>query len=135
MLRMPLHPVALELLRDVGPMAVSSANISGRPPATTVAEAPEQLGRSVAVYLDGGAVPGRRRVDDRRPHRRRAAVTATWTDAGRVCPARSSQTTEMSRSDRQRLAPGQQTAPRAARDHPRAWACLPGPPGALLHGQ
>ena len=39
MLRMPLHPVALELLREIGPMAVSSANISGRPPATTVAEA------------------------------------------------------------------------------------------------
>src|SRR6185312_14902318 len=34
MLRMPLHPVALELLRDVGPMAVSSANVSGRPPAS-----------------------------------------------------------------------------------------------------
>jgi len=30
MLRMPLHPVAIELLREVGPMAVSSANISGR---------------------------------------------------------------------------------------------------------
>ncbi|WP_158893081.1 L-threonylcarbamoyladenylate synthase [Amycolatopsis anabasis] len=54
MLRMPLHPVALELLRDVGPMAVSSANVSGRPPATTAAEAQEQLGDSVAVYLDGG---------------------------------------------------------------------------------
>ena len=54
MLRMPLHPVALELLREIGPMAVSSANISGRPPATTVAEATEQLGGSVAVYLDGG---------------------------------------------------------------------------------
>jgi tRNA threonylcarbamoyl adenosine modification protein (Sua5/YciO/YrdC/YwlC family) len=54
MLRMPLHPVALELLRDVGPMAVSSANISGRPPATTVAEALEQLDGSAAVYLDGG---------------------------------------------------------------------------------
>ena len=53
MLRMPLHPVALELLRDVGPMAVSSANISGRPPATTVADAVEQLGDSAAVYLDG----------------------------------------------------------------------------------
>ena len=33
MLRMPLHPVAIELLREVGPMAVSSANVSGRPPA------------------------------------------------------------------------------------------------------
>ncbi|PRX49221.1 tRNA threonylcarbamoyl adenosine modification protein (Sua5/YciO/YrdC/YwlC family) [Prauserella shujinwangii] len=54
MLRMPLHPVALELLRDVGPMAVSSANVSGRPPASTAQEAQDQLGESVAVYLDGG---------------------------------------------------------------------------------
>ena len=53
MLRMPLHPVALELLRDVGPMAVSSANVSGEPPATTAAEAQAQLGDSVTVYLDG----------------------------------------------------------------------------------
>jgi tRNA threonylcarbamoyl adenosine modification protein (Sua5/YciO/YrdC/YwlC family) len=52
--RMPLHPVAIELLQATGPMAVSSANISGRPPATTVDEAVEQLGESVAVYLDGG---------------------------------------------------------------------------------
>lgn len=54
MLRMPLHPVAIELLREVGPMAVSSANISGSPPASSAAEAMEQLGDSVAVYLDGG---------------------------------------------------------------------------------
>lgn len=54
MLRMPLHPVALELLREVGPLAVSSANRSGRPPATTAAQAREQLGDAVAVYLDGG---------------------------------------------------------------------------------
>ncbi len=54
MLRMPLHPVALELLRDVGPMAVSSANVSGQPPAASAAQAQEQLGDEVAVYLDGG---------------------------------------------------------------------------------
>ena len=54
MLRMPLHPVALELLRDVGPMAVSSANVSGSPPAASASEAEAQLGESVAVYLDGG---------------------------------------------------------------------------------
>jgi L-threonylcarbamoyladenylate synthase len=52
--RMPLHPVAIELLEITGPMAVSSANISGKPPALTAAEAQEQLGDSVAVYLDGG---------------------------------------------------------------------------------
>jgi tRNA threonylcarbamoyl adenosine modification protein (Sua5/YciO/YrdC/YwlC family) len=54
MLRMPLHPVALELLREVGPMAVSSANRSGQPPATTAAQARDQLGDRVPVLLDGG---------------------------------------------------------------------------------
>lgn len=54
MLRMPLHPVALELLAEVGPLAVSSANVSGQPPAKTAAEAREQLGDLVGVYLDGG---------------------------------------------------------------------------------
>ncbi|MHA6805468.1 L-threonylcarbamoyladenylate synthase [Salinifilum ghardaiensis] len=53
-LRMPLHPVALDLLREVGPMAVSSANRSGQPPAGTAAEAQRQLDDSVDVYLDGG---------------------------------------------------------------------------------
>ncbi|MGI4893694.1 MAG: L-threonylcarbamoyladenylate synthase [Janthinobacterium lividum] len=56
-LRMPLHPVALELLQRTGPLAVSSANLSGHPAATLVAEAVEQLGSSVRVYLDGGASP------------------------------------------------------------------------------
>lgn len=54
MLRMPLHPVAIELLREVGPMAVSSANISGRPPAVAADEARRQLGDLVEVYLDAG---------------------------------------------------------------------------------
>lgn len=57
MLRMPLHPVALDLLRMVGPMAVSSANRSGHPPATAVDQAVEQLGDRVDVYLDGGPAP------------------------------------------------------------------------------
>src|SRR6516225_11208678 len=54
MLRMPLHPVAIELLREVGPMAVSSANISGRRAAVTIDDARNQLGDLVEVYLDGG---------------------------------------------------------------------------------
>jgi tRNA threonylcarbamoyl adenosine modification protein (Sua5/YciO/YrdC/YwlC family) len=53
--RMPLHPVALELLRRTGPLAVSSANKTGRSAATTAGDAQEQLGEDVAVYLDGGA--------------------------------------------------------------------------------
>lgn len=52
--RMPLHPVALELLKDVGPMAVSSANLTGHPPPQDCDAAHEMLGDSVAIYLDGG---------------------------------------------------------------------------------
>jgi L-threonylcarbamoyladenylate synthase len=55
--RMPLHPVALELLRDVGPMAVSSANRSGQQPAPTGELAREQLGEAVAIYLEAGVSP------------------------------------------------------------------------------
>lgn len=52
--RMPLHPVALELLARTGPMAVSSANRSGQPAALTAEQARGQLGDSVQLYLDGG---------------------------------------------------------------------------------
>src|SRR5271165_3309126 len=54
-IRMPEHPVALDLLRETGPMAVSSANATGSAAATTAAEARDQLGESVTVYLDGGS--------------------------------------------------------------------------------
>ncbi|GII20822.1 L-threonylcarbamoyladenylate synthase [Planosporangium mesophilum] len=50
--RMPLHPVALEVLRETGPMAVSSANKAGQPLPRTVEEAREQLGYAVSVYLE-----------------------------------------------------------------------------------
>lgn len=53
--RMPLHPVAIELLSETGPLAVSSANKHGQPPPVTAAEAEAQLGEAAAVYLDGGA--------------------------------------------------------------------------------
>ncbi|MFC4335698.1 L-threonylcarbamoyladenylate synthase [Salininema proteolyticum] len=52
--RMPLHPLALELLKETGPMAVSSANKTGQPPAATAAEAKKQLGSSVTTYLEAG---------------------------------------------------------------------------------
>jgi L-threonylcarbamoyladenylate synthase len=52
--RMPLHQLTLELLKETGPLAVSSANRSGAPPARTAADAETQLGESVEVYLDGG---------------------------------------------------------------------------------
>ena len=52
--RMPQDQVALDLLAQTGPMAVSSANLTGLPAATTAEGAREQLGDLVEVYLDGG---------------------------------------------------------------------------------
>ncbi|HEV7172116.1 L-threonylcarbamoyladenylate synthase [Pedococcus sp.] len=57
-LRMPEDDIALALLSEVGPMAVTSANLTGHPAATTVTEAAAQLGAAVAVYLDGGPSTG-----------------------------------------------------------------------------
>jgi len=53
-LRMPDQEFTLALLRKTGPLAVSSANSTGRPAASTAAEAAAQLGRKVSLYLDGG---------------------------------------------------------------------------------
>lgn len=52
--RMPLHPIALDLLRRTGPLAVSSANKTGKPAAVTAGQAEEQFEEAVSVYLDGG---------------------------------------------------------------------------------
>ncbi|MEW1657757.1 MULTISPECIES: L-threonylcarbamoyladenylate synthase [unclassified Streptomyces] len=55
--RMPLHPVAIELLTEFGPMAVSSANLTGHPSPQDCDAAQEMLGDSVSVYLDAGPTP------------------------------------------------------------------------------
>ena len=57
-LRMPEDDVALRLLAEVGPMAVTSANISGQPAATTVQDAEAQLKSAVSIYLDSGPRTG-----------------------------------------------------------------------------
>ncbi|WP_238175856.1 L-threonylcarbamoyladenylate synthase [Kribbella pratensis] len=57
-LRVPDHENTRELLSRTGPLAVSSANKSGQPAALDVYDAEEQLGESVAVYLDGGEATG-----------------------------------------------------------------------------
>ena len=56
--RVPAHPLALELLGETGPVAVTSANLSGGEAASTVEKAREMLGASVGVYLDGGSLAG-----------------------------------------------------------------------------
>jgi tRNA threonylcarbamoyl adenosine modification protein (Sua5/YciO/YrdC/YwlC family) len=57
-LRQPGHSTALALLAATGPLAVTSANRSGEPPAATAADAVRQLGAAAAVYLDAGRAPG-----------------------------------------------------------------------------
>lgn len=54
-LRMPDDEVALDVLRETGPLAVTSANRTGEPAATTVTDAAVQLGPAVSVYVDGGS--------------------------------------------------------------------------------
>jgi tRNA threonylcarbamoyl adenosine modification protein (Sua5/YciO/YrdC/YwlC family) len=56
-LRMPLHRVALAVLEKTGPLAVTSANLTGWPAATTCDEAVEMLGDAVSIYLDAGPSP------------------------------------------------------------------------------
>ena len=53
-LRMPLHAVALDVLRQTGPLAVSGASRAGQPAATTAYDAEQQFGEAVSVYLDAG---------------------------------------------------------------------------------
>lgn len=52
--RMPEGRVVLELLAETGPLAVSSANLTGKAAAISALDAEKMLGDSVAVYLDDG---------------------------------------------------------------------------------
>jgi tRNA threonylcarbamoyl adenosine modification protein (Sua5/YciO/YrdC/YwlC family) len=56
--RMPAHPVTLELLNRTGPLAVTSANLSGQPSATTAQEVFDQLSGRIPLILDGSAIHG-----------------------------------------------------------------------------
>lgn len=55
-LRMPSNQVALDVLAETGPLAVSSANLTGKPAAHTSAQARADLGDSVTLYLNDGEV-------------------------------------------------------------------------------
>ena len=56
--RVPDHPVARELLRAAGPMAVTSANISGQASPSTAQEVFDQLNGRIELIIDGGQTPG-----------------------------------------------------------------------------
>jgi len=80
-LRMPSNPIALDLLADTGPLAVSSANTSGLPSAVDAATAEEMLGESVEVYLDGGAAgTGYEPIGDRAGDTSSTIIDATGFD-------------------------------------------------------
>ena len=57
--RIPRHPIARELARQVGPITCTSANRHGKPPCTSLAEARKTFGDAVRIYLDGGPAPSR----------------------------------------------------------------------------
>lgn len=59
-LRIPNHPFTLALLRETGPLAATSANVSGQPSAISAAEVQSQLGSKLDLILDGGRSPGGR---------------------------------------------------------------------------
>ncbi|MFO7689176.1 MAG: L-threonylcarbamoyladenylate synthase [Cryobacterium sp.] len=81
-LRMPSNPVALELLAETGPLAVSSANLSGLPSAIDALGAEEMLGTSVSVYLDGGVAGlGYEPIGDRAGDTSSTIVDATRFDS------------------------------------------------------
>jgi L-threonylcarbamoyladenylate synthase len=56
--RVPDHPIARQLLQSAGPMAVTSANLSGRESPRTADQVLEQLGGRIHLILDGGETPG-----------------------------------------------------------------------------
>ena len=57
-IRMPDHPFAQELLKKFGPLATTSANLSGGPNPLTAADVMAQLNTRIPLVLDGGTCPG-----------------------------------------------------------------------------
>jgi L-threonylcarbamoyladenylate synthase len=56
--RIPNHPLALDLLKSIGPLAVTSANLSGQDNTRTAQGVLKQLGGRIHLILDGGQSPG-----------------------------------------------------------------------------
>ncbi len=83
-LRMPRNRIALELLAETGPLAVSSANISGRPAAMTAAEALAALGDRVSVYLEDGPAGSEYDAAGRDPASTIVDATALARGEGRI---------------------------------------------------
>ncbi len=81
-LRVPANTVALALLAETGPLAVSSANLTGKPAAATAEEARADLGDAVSVYLSDGKVGGSTSAAD--PASTIVDATALGSEGGRL---------------------------------------------------
>lgn len=57
-IRIPDYTFARNLIRAVGPMAVTSANLAGQPSSTSIQEVLEQIGDQIDLYIDGGKAAG-----------------------------------------------------------------------------
>ncbi len=57
-IRIPAHPVPVALARELGPIAATSANLSGQPSALTAEEVYTQFGDRLDLIIDGGRCPG-----------------------------------------------------------------------------
>jgi L-threonylcarbamoyladenylate synthase len=53
-IRIPDHPVAMEIIKKTGPIVATSANVHSHPDATDISSAVKDLGASVSMYLDAG---------------------------------------------------------------------------------
>ena len=53
-IRMPEHPVAMQIIKKTGPIVATSANLHSKPDPVTMEEAMEDLGGAVSAYVDGG---------------------------------------------------------------------------------
>jgi L-threonylcarbamoyladenylate synthase len=82
-LRMPSNRIALELLSETGPLAVSSANLTGQPAARTAKDAEDMLGASVEVYLDDGEV-GAENIDAPDPGSTIVDATGLLVEGGKL---------------------------------------------------
>lgn len=86
--RIPDHPTAEALLREVAPLTSTSANSSGTPSARRVVELDEAIRERAAVVIDGGELPGIEStvvdVSEGTIHRRGAQATTieAWLDRG-----------------------------------------------------
>jgi len=89
-IRVPLHPVAWQLTKSVGPLALTGANISGAQVARSFDQAVAQFGEAVSVYLDAGTCQYAQPssvvdVSSSPPYLVRAGAIGTG-DLQRICP-------------------------------------------------